>query len=61
MVKSFSGFGIHEVLSIHRLFPRTFKNFIFVCAAVVDSGTFKGAEEVGRLEEETRRVCDADI
>jgi amino acid transporter len=54
MVKSFSGFGIHEVLSIHRLFPRTFKNFIFVSAAVVDSGVFKGSEEVGRLEDETR-------
>jgi len=54
MVKSFSGFGIHEVLSIHRLFPRTFKNFIFVSAAVVDSGTFKGKEEVGRLEAETQ-------
>jgi amino acid transporter len=54
MVKSFSGFGIHEVLSIHRLFPRMFRNFIFVSAAVVDSGTFKGSEEVDRLEEETR-------
>src|SRR5206468_3911354 len=53
MVKSFSGFGIHEVLSIHRLFPRMFKNFIFVSAAVVDSGTFKGATEVESLEEET--------
>jgi amino acid transporter len=54
MVKSFSGFGIHEVLSIHRLFPRTFKNFLFLSAAVVDSGTFKGAEEIERLEDETR-------
>jgi len=53
MVKSFSGFGVHEVLSIHRLFPRHFKNFIFVSAAVVDSGTFKGATEVESLEEET--------
>jgi amino acid transporter len=58
MVKSFSGFGIHEVLSIHRLFPRTFKNFIFVSAAVVDSGTFKGADEVDRLEKETRGNLD---
>ncbi len=54
MVKSFSGFGIHEVLSIHRLFPRMFKNFIFLSAAVVDSGTFKGAQEIERLESETR-------
>jgi len=58
MVKSFSGFGIHEVLSIHRLFPRVFKNFIFVSAAVVDSGTFKGADEMGRLETETRANLD---
>src|SRR5207253_4298019 len=54
MVKSFSGFGIHEVLSIHRLFPRMFKSFIFVSAAVVDSGTFKGSQEMERLEVETR-------
>ena len=54
MVKSFSGFGIHEVLSIHQLFPRMFKNFIFVSAAVVDSGTFKGAQEIESLEGETR-------
>ncbi|HUJ12392.1 MAG TPA: APC family permease [Thermoanaerobaculia bacterium] len=54
MVKSFSGFGIHEVLSIHRLFPRMFKNFIFVSAAVVDSGTFKGAQEIESLDSETR-------
>jgi amino acid transporter len=54
MVKGFSGFGIHEVLSIHRLFPRMFKNFIFVSAAVVDSGTFKGSQEMERLEAETR-------
>jgi amino acid transporter len=54
MVKSFSGFGVHEVLSIHRLFPGTFKNFIFVSAAVVDSGSFKGAQEIERLETETR-------
>jgi len=54
MVKSFSGFGIHEVLSIHRLFPRMFKNFIFVSAAVVDSGSFKGSAEVESLEDETR-------
>jgi amino acid transporter len=52
LVKSFSGFGVHEVLSIHRLFPRTFKNFIFVSAAIVDSGTFKGVTEVQALQEQ---------
>jgi uncharacterized membrane protein SirB2 len=58
MVKSFSGFGVHEVLSIHRLFPGMFKNFIFVSAAVVDSGTFKGSQEIERLEAETRANLD---
>jgi hypothetical protein len=61
MVKSFSGFGIHEVLSIHRLSPRLFKNFIFVSAAVVDSGTFKGADEIERLEAETRSNLESYV
>src|SRR5262249_9182392 len=34
--------------------PRQFENFLFVSAAIVDSGSFKGAAEVGALEEETR-------
>ena len=38
------------MLSIHRLFPDYFSNFLFVSAAVLDSGTFKGAEEIQRLE-----------
>ena len=52
-VTAFSGFGLHQVLSIHRSFPNFFKQFIFVSAAVVDSGTFKGAEEIERLEATT--------
>jgi len=53
-VQGFSGFGLHHILSIHRLFPGYFKNFIFVSAGVVDSGNFKGAEEISRLEKVTR-------
>jgi hypothetical protein len=52
-VASFSGFGIHQVLSIHKAFPGYFEQFLFVSAAVVDSGNFKGAEELGRLEQTT--------
>ena len=52
-VASFSGFGLHQILSIHRAFPGYFKQFMFVSAAVVDSGNFKGAEEIERLEETT--------
>jgi amino acid transporter len=52
-VASFSGFGIHQILSIHKAFPNYFKQFLFVSAAIVDSGTFKGAEEIDRLERNT--------
>jgi hypothetical protein len=37
------------------MFPRHFKNFLFVSVAVVDSGNFKGAAAVASLEEETRK------
>ncbi len=52
-VTSFSGFGLHQVLSIHRSFPNYFENFIFVSGAIVDSGVFKGAEEIERLKAST--------
>ena len=52
-VTSFSGFGLHQILSIQRSLPRHFVNFVFVSAAVVDSGTFKGADELHRLQART--------
>ena len=52
-VSSFSGFGVHQILAIHKAFPHYFKQFIFVSAAVVDSGNFKGSEEIERLHEST--------
>jgi hypothetical protein len=52
-VQTFSGFGLHQILSIHKSFPSYFEQFLFVSAAVVDSGNFKGAEEIGHLEKTT--------
>jgi len=52
-VASFSGFGLHQLLSIHRIFPGFFDQFVFVSAAVVDSGIFKGSEELENLQGET--------
>ena len=49
----FSGFGLHQILSIQKLFPYYFKNFIFVSVGVVDSGNFKGSSEFKRLETQT--------
>jgi K+ transporter len=53
LVSSFSGFGVHTLLSILRHFPGLYKQFIFVSVAVVDSGTFKGKEEIEALQRHT--------
>jgi amino acid transporter len=49
-VRNFGGLGIHSFLSIHRIFPNYFKNFVFLSIGVVDWKNFKGAEEVQNLE-----------
>jgi len=51
LVSAYSGFGVHTLLSIVTAFPKTYRNVIFVSVAVIDSGTFKGAEELEALEE----------
>jgi amino acid transporter len=53
-VDRFSGYGLHQILSVHMLFPGYYKNFIFVTVAVVDSGNFKGSAEMERLEADAR-------
>ena len=53
LVGGFSGFGLHQVLAIQSLFPAYFKNFIFLSVGLVDSGVFKGSEEIQRLEART--------
>ena len=50
LVSGYSGFGVHTLLSIVTTFPKTYKNIIFVSVAVIDSGSFKGAEELEALE-----------
>ncbi len=53
LVGSYAGLGIHSLLSIQRLFPNYFKNFIFVAVAVVDAATFKGVEAVDEVRDRT--------
>ncbi len=56
LVSSYSGFGIYALMSVLKNFPSTYKNIIFVSVAVIDSGSFKGAEEVMALEEATQNT-----
>jgi len=50
LVESYSGLGIHTLLSIIRMFPHHYKNFVFCAVGLVDSGQFKGAKDVEALE-----------
>lgn len=50
LVSGYSGFGVHTLFSILSTFPKTYKNMIFVSVAMIDSGSFKGAEEIEALE-----------
>jgi hypothetical protein len=50
LVTGYNGLGIHSFLSIHRLFPNYFKNFIFLSVGVIDSARFKGVEEIDNLK-----------
>ncbi|HZV82043.1 MAG TPA: APC family permease [Geobacteraceae bacterium] len=50
LVSGYSGFGVHTLFSILTTFPKTYRNIIFVSVAVIDSGSFKGAEEIEALE-----------
>jgi len=52
LVESYNGLGIHTLLSAQRLFPRHFKNFVFVAVGLVDSARFKGVDELGALEQQ---------
>ena len=54
LVSGYSGFGVHTLLSILTTFPKIYKNIVFVSVAVIDSGSFKGAEEVEELEQSVR-------
>lgn len=54
LVGSFNGLGVHTLLSTLRFFPGLYRQFIFVSVAVVDSGSFKGREEIEALQRKTR-------
>jgi amino acid transporter len=53
LVSGFSGLGIHTVLAVQNLFPRLYKNYLFVSVGVIDSSHFKGEAEIEALKEQT--------
>jgi amino acid transporter len=53
LVNRYGGLGIHAFLSILRLFPSQFKNFLFVSVTHVDAANLRGQEFVTQAERET--------
>lgn len=53
-VTNFAGLGIHTLLNQFRIFPSQFKQIVFVSVGVIDSGQFKGLDELAALEEQTK-------
>jgi K+ transporter len=53
LVGGYSGLGVHTIFHVHRTFPRHFKNMVFVSVGVIDSGTFKGRDELEALKAHT--------
>ena len=58
LVSGYSGFGVHTLFSIMSTFPKTYRNVIFVSVAMIDSGSFKGAEEIESLEASVRESLE---
>jgi amino acid transporter len=50
LVTGYNGYGVNTFLSLIRNFPGLYKNIVFVSIAEIDSGAFKGAEEVEALK-----------
>ncbi len=53
LVNGFSGLGVHTLLSIQNLFPRVYRNYLFVQVGVIDSAAFKGVSEIEELKKQT--------
>jgi amino acid transporter len=55
LVSRYNGLGVHSVYSVIRQFSGHFSQIIFASVAVIDSGAFKGEEEISRMESDTGR------
>ena len=51
LVSSYSGFGVHSLISVLHTFPGQYKQVVFACVGVIDSGTFKGQAELEHQEQ----------
>ena len=55
-VTTFGGLGIHTLLNLFRVFPNQFKQVIFISVGAIDSGRFKGLDEIDALRKSTEEM-----
>jgi len=53
IVRDFDGISVHTLLNIQRLFPNHYKNVVFISVGVIDTGQFKGHQEIENLRRST--------
>jgi amino acid transporter len=51
LVGGYSGLGVHTLLNAIRFAPKHFRNIVFLSVGVVDSGNFKGVQELEHLRQ----------
>jgi amino acid transporter len=61
LVGGYNGLGVHSVLTLWRMFPDEFPQIMFVGVGVLESGNFKGQEDVDRLKGETHAALNLYI
>jgi amino acid transporter len=57
-VGSYGGLGRHALMTLMRMFPGHFKGVVFCSIAIIDSGNFKGVDEVHELESRVTAELD---
>ena len=61
LVNAYGGLGIHTMLIVLKTFPGQFKQIYFATTGILDSGNFKGVEEVEKLRAERQRTLNQYI
>jgi amino acid transporter len=58
LVGGYSGLGVAALMQIDRIFPGHYRQIVFISAGVIDSGSFKGSEEMQALEASVKQQLE---
>ena len=61
IVREFDGIGVHTLLTIPQLFPKHFKNVVFISVGLIDSSQFKGAAEIDNLRRQKQETLKSYV